>query len=217
MSTKVCSKCEQEKELSDFAKDKDCLEGYRGCCKLCRKEYQREWCAENRERLNENSRQWTMNNQDKKRASALKYYYKNKDKHTEYSRQWQKNNPEKVKVKMKRYRLRHSLIPSYRLTNNIRNGINKSLHRNKKGYHWESIVGYTIKELMRHIEKQFTKGMSWANYGKWHIDHVLPVSFFEFKTFNDTEFKMCWRLENLQPLWAIDNLRKNAEVKYVGA
>lgn len=67
-------------------------------------------------------------------------------------------------------------------------------------------LGCTIDELKTHLEKQFTKGMNWENYGKWHIDHIKPLSKFNF---NDAkEFEEAVHYSNLQPLWAKDNLKK---------
>jgi len=62
---------------------------------------------------------------------------------------------------------------------------------------------------MRHIERQFTKGMSWDNIDKWHIDHIVPVSSFKFETPDDPDFKACWALTNLRPLWAKENQTKH--------
>jgi hypothetical protein len=50
--------------------------------------------------------------------------------------------------------------------------------------------------------------MTWDNYGQWHIDHIKPVALFEFDSTDDPGFRDCWTLDNLQPLWALDNLRK---------
>jgi len=60
---------------------------------------------------------------------------------------------------------------------------------------------------MVHLESQFKPGMNWENYGKygWHIDHIRPQSWFKFESKNDPEFKICWALSNLQPLWAKEN------------
>jgi 5-methylcytosine-specific restriction endonuclease McrA len=66
------------------------------------------------------------------------------------------------------------------------------------------LVGITPKELKEHLEKQFFQGMSWGNYGEWHIDHIIPLS--SAKT-EDEIYKLC-HYTNLQPLWAEDNLRK---------
>ena len=50
--------------------------------------------------------------------------------------------------------------------------------------------------------------MTWANYGwRWHVDHIKPKASFDFE--NEEEFLECWGLENLQPLFAEDNLIKS--------
>ncbi len=81
----------------------------------------------------------------------------------------------------------------------------RGMTKNKKTF---DAMGYSVTELMKHLEQQFTDGMSWDNYGEWHIDHIRPVSWFKFKSTDDKEFKDCWSLTNLQPLWARDNLSK---------
>ena len=60
------------------------------------------------------------------------------------------------------------------------------------------------------IENKFLPGMFWSNHGKWHIDHIKPVSAFVKERITDP--KIICALDNLQPLWAKDNLRKG--VKY---
>lgn len=87
--------------------------------------------------------------------------------------------------------------------------IGKSLKDGKSGRSWESLVGYAVEDLMTHLESQFTKGMTWDNYGSWHIDHIKPISHFKVETTEDPEFLECWSLWNLQPLWAFDNHSKN--------
>lgn len=71
-----------------------------------------------------------------------------------------------------------------------------------------SRLRYTIDELRAHLEHQFVPGMSWGNYGKWHVDHKKPCA--KFNMANPEQFNECWALENLQPLWAGDNIRKGA-------
>jgi len=75
----------------------------------------------------------------------------------------------------------------------------------KAGQHWETLAGYTVEALRVRLEAQFKPGMSWANYGKWHVDHVRPVASFRFVAPTDPAFRECWALSNLQPLWAADN------------
>jgi len=81
----------------------------------------------------------------------------------------------------------------------------------KGGRRTEELLGYSIAKLKEHLERQFLAGMSWANYGEWHVDHILPVSGFEFTSPDDDDFRACWALTNLRPLWAADNIRKSAE------
>lgn len=62
------------------------------------------------------------------------------------------------------------------------------------------------EDHIKHLESQFTDGMTWENYGKWHIDHIRPCSSFNLE--DPEEQKKCFHWTNLQPLWAIDNLKK---------
>lgn len=74
---------------------------------------------------------------------------------------------------------------------------------------WEKIVGYSIQELMDHLEKQFNDKMNWNNYGSyWHVDHKKPITWFKYTDYSDIEFKECWSLNNLQPLERIENIKK---------
>lgn len=101
--------------------------------------------------------------------------------------------------------------PASKLNVRLGSAIARSLRGAKLGKHWEDLVGYTIHQLMEHLEKLFAEGMSFENYGTWHVDHVRPISSFVFQTPDDPQFKAAWRLENLQPLWALDNIRKSAK------
>ena len=71
---------------------------------------------------------------------------------------------------------------------------------------------YTVPDLRKHLEKKFKPGMGWHNMDKWHIDHVVPVSLFNFDSVKDEEFLQAYSLYNLQPLWAYDNLVKGCKL-----
>ncbi len=98
--------------------------------------------------------------------------------------------------------------PRYYLDYLMSGYIKRALRNGKNGYSWEKLVGYTAKELKSHLEKLFLSGMTWQNHGKWHIDHVRPKSLFVYTDANDSGFKQCWALANLQPLWCYTNLVK---------
>jgi len=72
------------------------------------------------------------------------------------------------------------------------------------------LIGCDVKELKSHLEKQFTDGMNWENYGKWHIDHIIPCASFDLT--DPQQQKKYFHYSNLQPLWAVDNIRKSDKV-----
>lgn len=98
--------------------------------------------------------------------------------------------------------------PAYRISDTLKAQIRKSLKGTKNGRAWESLVGFTLAELMAHLERQFLPGMTWENHGEWHIDHERPLCSFEFQTPDCPQFREAWALSNLRPLWALDNLKK---------
>ena len=95
-----------------------------------------------------------------------------------------------------------------RLNRNMRRGVTRYIHEKKARRSWKTLVGYELDELMLHIGSQLNSGMTWDNYGAWHIDHIIPVSAFRFTSFSDPDFIECWKLSNLQPLWSSDNISK---------
>ena len=94
-----------------------------------------------------------------------------------------------------------------RFGNSMSKRIYQSLSGRKRYRKWESLVGYTLEDLKSHLEAQFTIGMDWDSYGifGWHLDHIIPQSAFNFRNAEDLDFKRCWALNNLQPLWWYDN------------
>lgn len=114
-----------------------------------------------------------------------------------------------VEYQKARNKLRRRTIPSVAIAGRISAQIGHALRGRKAGRKWESIVGYTVEELMAHIERQFLKGMSWGNRSEWHLDHVVPLTSFIFTGPDDPEVRRAWALPNLRPLWAGDNIRKS--------
>jgi len=93
--------------------------------------------------------------------------------------------------------------------------INLSLKGNKKGRHWEDLVGYTLKKLKNRLQKTMPEGYTWQDYmdGKLHIDHIIPKSIFNFTKPEHPDFKRCWALENLRLLPAKENQEKSNKLK----
>ena len=132
-----------------------------------------------------------------------------------YSAQYSKEYKQTHKKELREYRKKWDQKNKLRLY--MGRGIYRALKENKEGAHWQTLVEYSLYDLRQHLESLFQKGMTWENQGKWHIDHVVPIFAFnqeELKNPNSQAFKMCWALENLQPLWAIDNFRKGNRLIY---
>ena len=102
--------------------------------------------------------------------------------------------------------------PKYKLNHRMRCAVKQCLNGNKDGS-WKELVGYSVDELKRHLEKLFQPDMTWENLGKWHIDHKIPISAFNFTKPEHLDFKRCWALKNLQPMWAEENLSKGASLE----
>lgn len=79
------------------------------------------------------------------------------------------------------------------------------------------LLGCTFAFFREWIEKQFTAGMTWENWGrgtdKWHLDHIRPVSSFDLT--DPEQQKQCFHYTNVRPLWAVDNLSKGPKLCHV--
>lgn len=100
---------------------------------------------------------------------------------------------------------------NFRIRTLLRSRIRNSLKSQsaKKSKRTSELVGCSIDELWKHLEKQFKDGMTRQNLGKWHIDHIKPCSLFDLT--DPEQQKECFNYKNLQPLWAEENLRKGAK------
>jgi hypothetical protein len=143
------------------------------------------------------------------------WYEQNKEHRKEYLKEYREKNIDNIRKTKRDYeRNRKASDPLYKLISNFRTAIYQVLKENnvEKNGHYFDILGYTPEELINHLEKQFTEGMTWENYGEFHIDHKLPISSFNIKEIGDEEFMKCWSLDNLQPMWGEENIRKSNKV-----
>ena len=98
--------------------------------------------------------------------------------------------------------------PTGHLAHVVRNRIYQALKYNKEMRSTE-YLGCNIEKFREHIESQFKEGMSWDNYGKWHIDHKIPIAYKQ-DGISPTIEEIAKRLHytNTQPLWADENISK---------
>lgn len=101
-----------------------------------------------------------------------------------------------------------SVVLRKSVSNLVRNCISK--RKGTKNTKLLNAVDWSIEDLKKHLESKFQQGMSWDNYGKggWHIDHVVPDSWFNYSSIEHDGFKESWSLNNLQPMWESDNCAK---------
>lgn len=210
---KKCSKCKQEKPLELFCKSSVAKDGLNPWCLRCRQEYKKKWVSENSNKVIQDNHQWYSKNRDKKALMRKKYYIANKERVRALSNSWREANRSRVNKNSYRARVaRMANDISFRLKILVWKRIYCALKANKGGKRTEFIIGCTIQELKAHIESLFQPGMSWENWSKdgWHLDHILPLSSFDLT--NPKELKKACHYNNLQPLWAKDNLSKSNKV-----
>ncbi len=118
-------------------------------------------------------------------------------------------DPQKTRDIARKYRLSHKKTMTFK--DKIRKKISEKIRRvlvgERRSVNYKDVLYYSDSQLKSHLEKQFRDGMSWDNYGEWHIDHKIPVSAFNLMC--DEDIKRCWSLKNLQPLFADENIRKS--------
>ena len=186
--SKKCSTCGQDKSEQDFYKDRRAISGLAGVCKGCRKIAHQKWA------------------QSDKGQAYRKAYLKEYRSRPEIKKRIKKQNRE--------YKSLYRQTPRNRLNHNLNTLVWVTLKGGRHRQRWEKYVGYTIEELITHLEKQFTDKMNWDNYGSyWEVDHIKPKSLFKFASIVEEEFKKCWALDNLQPLKAYDNWKKHTTYK----
>lgn len=162
------------------------------------KKYNREYYLRNREKIKKKSKEYRILNKDEIKEKKKEYYQKNKERINKKKKEYKKN--------------RIHIDPLFKLKHNLRNRTSRAFKAKfwRKNGGTENILGASYEEVRTYIENKFTDGMSWDNYGKWHIDHIIPLS--SAKT--EKELKGLCHYTNLQPLWAEDNIIKGSKILY---
>ena len=199
---KFCKHCQCDHPLTDewwyFHRNRNGTQ-----CKLKHREYAIIYRAKNKEKIKENRHSNKDKMKDyldkpevKQRVSELNKKYYNDHK------------PSISKARSARDKHKRRFDPLFKLSTYLRSRLVKSLKRNTKIGSFVADLGCTIEELKQYLESKFREGMAWDNWSThgWHIDHVIPLASFDL-TDREQFLKAC-HYTNLQPLWAIDNLRK---------
>jgi len=123
------------------------------------------------------------------------YYRKHRNQRMKYDNLYRKNRKRKD--------------INFKILCNLRIRICDAIRNHIKSKSTKKLIGCSVEQLKQHLESQFKPGMSWSNYGKWHIDHIRPCVSFDLS--KPEEQRKCFHYTNLQPLWAKDNLSKGSK------
>ena len=196
---KICKDCNDEKSLDYFYNSKNHKDGKESFCISCRKKRNKKWISKNKEKHSKLVHDNYNKTKDVRLAYSKQYYLDNREEHLERSRI--------------NHNKKYNEDPSFRIRILFSNAIRHHLTKNnssKGGKSWFELVPYTLDDLKLHLESQFDEYMNWDNYGSyWQIDHIKPASLFKYDSPTDPEFQECWSLQNLQPLYWLDNNRKS--------
>lgn len=220
----VCSKCGESRGSNQLHSGKRCVE----CVRAARREYKRRVRAAAPPRANHHVKAWHAHRMRK--PVQL-------DAHVKCFRHWlqtasiDEKGERAIRIGMpwldrrlsdrERYALRYRLDADFNAKERARRQRRKAARGDAIGdliraacnargrsHTVERRLGYSIDDFRDHFEALFTEGMCWAAFerGEIHIDHVFPQSFFDLS--DPVEWRQCWSLSNLQPLWAEDNFAK---------
>jgi hypothetical protein len=211
---KVCCTCKEEKTFELFGKLKSSKDGYRPVCKDCRKvysennkiknkEYKQKYYHLNKEKCNEKSKNWYLENLDFKKEYDKQYVSIYKDRRNEVSKKWRIDNIEKIREYKRNYY--HTVVvndPDKMIRISTRSLVKRFLK--VKNSTTNEIIGCSYEYLRKYLESKFQQWMTWSNHGLyngelnygWDIDHIIPLS--SAKT--DEDVIKLNHYTNLQPL-----------------
>jgi hypothetical protein len=212
-----CRRCPNQLIDLQYTKDKglltlcnECRERYKAEQSENKKKYYKEVIIERRNK-NRPPRKDRAKMKEEKRLRRNMKRQSNIEQVREYHRDWRKRNKEKSAEYQKKYIASKENI---RFASRLRTLVYVALKAQwaSKYSSTVNLIGCSIEQLQSHLASKFQPGMSWANHGHngWHIDHIIPCSLFDLT--DCEQQKKCFHYTNLQPLWAIDNLKKSNKI-----
>lgn len=222
MEEKYCTNCEETKPIAEFYKDRRTKDGYVSQCKQCkklhqriyanthkeeRKAYRKKYWKENSEKLSSKNKLYYKSNKENILEQKKKYYAQLKTKIRKSQKEYYLSNRASIQKKQRTYeRERRKKDSNFRLRLSLRKRLYQAIKGQYKAGSAVKDLGCSIEYLKVFLEAKFFDGMTWKNYGAWHIDHIVPLASFDLA--NREQFLKACHYTNLQPLWAEDNITK---------
>ena len=236
--TKVCTKCKIEKTMEEFPVSKEAKSGRGPWCNLCCAAYQREYRQRPETRIKQkeyyakpetqerkrrnyanpqtkaNKKEWRSRPEVKQHKAEYDCAYFALPEKIQRRSNWHKQDRLKNRERRsEQLRLKKANDPQFRLSCSLRDRLNKAIRGKSKVGSAVRDLGCSIEFLRQYLESKFQAGMTWDNWGRpaidrdtWNLDHIVPLSRFDLT--DKEQFLRACHYTNLQPLWAIDNLRK---------
>jgi hypothetical protein len=196
-----------------------------------RRQYMKEYNKKNKEIIKKKQHEKYEKNKEVYAPLYIAHREKNREKNRIYSIELRKNNTEFIRQRDREYRKKNyehyiererkkfnkyfNENINFKLAQNYRNRLRDVLRKynTKKTKYSVDYLGCSIEELKQYLESKFKIGMSWSNHNQkgWHIDHIKPCCTFDLT--KEEERIRCFHYNNLQPLWASDNLSKGGKIK----
>jgi hypothetical protein len=184
---KICAACGVSKAHIEFHRDISQKDGLRHACKPC---------------VLARRARWRKEHPDAVSAGYKRWYETHRAQRHDTKSQWRAANIEHIRS------YEHKRLASNtnaRIAHALRRRLRSAIKANRAGSAVTDL-GCTIDDLCIYLHAKFVSGMTWENYGEWHIDHIIPLSAFDLT--DRAQFLRACHYTNLQPLWASDNLRK---------
>lgn len=206
---KICSYCKLEKDTdkNDF-RFMARRASYSARCRSCENLINKRYKENNRDLIKEYQRNYIKN-------YMPGYVAEHKDKLKQYRQEYRLANKSKIRLYRNEYeKVKRKTDPDFKLRKDLSRIIRRSLKKIglSKNKPFKKFLAYSVSRLKEHLEVRFEPWMNWNNQGKydartwndldsstwtWHIDHIVPQSFFDFS--KEEEIKKCWDLSNLRP------------------
>jgi hypothetical protein len=216
MTTKICSDCKLDLDISLFTKKSSSKDGLLNRCKNCESIFRKQYREKTKDQRKISRKRYYDKNIEKMREEKNKYTAKSKEKKQAYDLIYRKENKQKISKSKYEWEKKQLIAdPTRKILKNLRRRLHHALNGNLKTESTLNLLGCTKEELKQHLELQFKDGMTWNNYGVkgWHIDHIIPCANFDLS--DPEQQRQCFHYTNLRPLWEKDNVSKKFNIFHV--
>jgi hypothetical protein len=191
---KKCCKCKDQKELTEFYKNKAQKDGLSTVCKYCDKAASLLWAKNNPEKINARNAIWAKNNPEKGRQRTKKWRTSNLEKAKAKARELRAQNLENYLASVKKWQAKNKPIVNFHIAK-------RRASKKKACPSWLSAID--LAQIQEFYDLALAKTMQTGV--KHNVDHVVPL-----QGKNVSGLHVPW---NLQVITAKENFSKGNKFK----